>query len=471
MMTRRSLVLTAVFAILALSACGGGGGGGGGGGTSDSGGDSSAGGSGGGSGTLSVEYSQSAFALAKDVAVTISPKNVSSSVTCTISPALPPGLQIHSGDCVISGTPANQSPDTGYTVKVEAGTNSSTTTINIAVGVLPAKTNQDGCWNSAGNYMYCNSSGASGHDGAVQSGHAIEFTRPTRYQLTTQYTTVDNATGLVWTTCSQGLNYNAATGRCDTGSRFTGYWPNANEACGSLNSGTGYAGRTDWRMPAIEELQTLLNFGAASPLTFSQAFPDTSGSSYWSATTNVVAGGASVWRVEFADGTSSYGTKTGLQLPVHCVSGVSSLPKHAFADNGDGTVRDMGTGLIWQKCSVGQNPIDCSNPAITRTWSQAFNDCAGLSLGAVNRTWRLPNVNELNSLVDRSRHPAIDTGVFPGISATSEYWSSTNGDAPPKAAYTINISDGGAGSPDGVVALVLSAASSARNVRCVATGP
>ena len=84
-----------------------------------------------------------------------------------------------------------------------------------------------------------------------------------------------------------------------------------------------------------------------------------------------------------------------------------------FTDNGDGTVTDDNTGLMWQQGEGGQ-----------KTWEDAISYCENLSI-AVYTDWRLPDKNELNSIIDyESYHPAIDTTYFPGASA-STYWSST----------------------------------------------
>ena len=86
----------------------------------------------------------------------------------------------------------------------------------------------------------------------------------------------------------------------------------------------------------------------------------------------------------------------------------------AFIDNGNGTITDTGTGLVWQKATA---------PG-TYTWEQALTYCENLTLGG-HSDWRLPNRNELQSIVDYNRYnPAIDTTFFPGTVASS-YWSST----------------------------------------------
>jgi len=85
----------------------------------------------------------------------------------------------------------------------------------------------------------------------------------------------------------------------------------------------------------------------------------------------------------------------------------------AFMVNGDGTVTDASTMLIWQQQTAG--PM---------TWEAAISYCEDLSLGG-HDDWRLPNENELQSLIDYTHYyPAIDTAAFPGT-IPSTYWSST----------------------------------------------
>jgi len=100
-------------------------------------------------------------------------------------------------------------------------------------------------------------------------------------------------------------------------------------------------------------------------------------------------------------------------------------PTPRFIDNGDGTVTDNMTDLIWLKNA------DCFG---LRTWTNALSDCNGLASGTCGLTdgssagdWRLPNVNELISLIDRSQfNPALPSGhFFTGVQFTT-YWSSTS---------------------------------------------
>jgi len=86
----------------------------------------------------------------------------------------------------------------------------------------------------------------------------------------------------------------------------------------------------------------------------------------------------------------------------------------SFTDNGNGTVSDSNTGLMWQK--EDDNTI--------RTWESAITYCEGLSLGSYT-DWRLPNIKELKSIVDNTKYdPAINTTYFPNTNS-SYYWSST----------------------------------------------
>lgn len=104
-------------------------------------------------------------------------------------------------------------------------------------------------------------------------------------------------------------------------------------------------------------------------------------------------------------------------------------PDPRFADRGDGTVRDNLTGLIW---------LQNANCFGARIWINALNDCNTLAIGVCGLTdgsqagdWRLPNVRELESLVDYGReNPSFpEIHPFAGLVA-GRYWSSTSNNAP-----------------------------------------
>ena len=114
----------------------------------------------------------------------------------------------------------------------------------------------------------------------------------------------------------------------------------------------------------------------------------------------------------------------GLVVLLFC----SSIWGAPYTDNGNGTVKDSATGLVWQKCIAGQSTTlgDCSTGSISSyTWLGAIAYCEGLTLGG-SSDWRLPNINELGSIINytKSISPTIDTTVF--SNPQSEYYWSSN---------------------------------------------
>lgn len=97
-----------------------------------------------------------------------------------------------------------------------------------------------------------------------------------------------------------------------------------------------------------------------------------------------------------------------------------------YTDLGSGIVKDNITGFFWQKCAAGQDAIDCSGNFEAKNWNNAKTYCASLNLGG--KTWRLPEINELVTLLDLSTtSPAINTEIFPNtyITLNAEFWSNT----------------------------------------------
>ena len=106
-----------------------------------------------------------------------------------------------------------------------------------------------------------------------------------------------------------------------------------------------------------------------------------------------------------------------------------------FIDNNDGTVTDTCTGLMWQK-----DTADVSESfADTLAWCDALSYCEGLNF-AGNSDWRLPNVHELQSIVDYGRFgPSID----PVFNALPEfYWTSTTDADTPDNGWGIGFNVG-----------------------------
>jgi len=101
-----------------------------------------------------------------------------------------------------------------------------------------------------------------------------------------------------------------------------------------------------------------------------------------------------------------------------------------FIDNKDGSVTDLRTSLIWAKCSIGQtytlssNSCSGSGAISYATWGEALAAADSYSINGTTG-WRLPNIKELGSLVDRScAEPTINLTLFPNT-VSSVYYSST----------------------------------------------
>jgi hypothetical protein len=115
----------------------------------------------------------------------------------------------------------------------------------------------------------------------------------------------------------------------------------------------------------------------------------------------------------------------------------------AFLDNGDGTVTDLSSTLIWQQCTAPAQGTNCSSGTLTTyLWDQALSYCNSLTLGTYD-DWRLPNIKELHSIVDltKTSSPIINTTYFPGTPA-ADFWSSTTFVDTPSYAWYVQLSIG-----------------------------
>jgi len=254
------------------------------------------------------------------------------------------------------------------------------------------------------------------------SDHTIN---PPSYTDDADGTITDNVTGLIWQKCSAGQNATTCSGTALTykwyeasGTADATYNAGgATNVCGSLTTG----GQTDWRLPNSFELMAIADSEIFNPAINGIYFPSTLASYYWS-TTAYVDFPSNAWYADFRYGLVDKVVKT-TSIYVRCVRGTESSVQ-SFTDNGDGTITDNVTTMMWQKCSNGQNATGCSGTAGTSRWEQAITYCEGLSL-AGNSDWRLPNKNELASIVDYTRRkPAINSTYFRNT-VSSPYWSAT----------------------------------------------
>lgn len=122
-------------------------------------------------------------------------------------------------------------------------------------------------------------------------------------------------------------------------------------------------------------------------------------------------------------------------------SGVA-WPATRFTDNTDGTITDHLTGLVWLQDAGCLAATDWSS-ALAAAHALASGAC-GLTDGSSTGQWRMPNANELESLVDVSQaSPALPSGApFANVDALHAYWSSTTYMALPSNAMAIRFTDG-----------------------------
>ena len=109
-------------------------------------------------------------------------------------------------------------------------------------------------------------------------------------------------------------------------------------------------------------------------------------------------------------------------------------PSSNFATHADGTVTDTRTGLVWRRCPLGMNwnGNTCSGYPNAYDWQDALQTLQSINQGggiAGMHDWRLPNVQELSTLLELAcSSPAINAAIFPGSltgAGNGEYWTST----------------------------------------------
>jgi len=304
-------------------------------------------------------------------------------------------------------------------------------------------TRQTKCYNREGAEVSCPLRGEAlyGQD-AQHSGNQPSYTD------NGDGTTTDNVTGLIW----QRSPDTNRDGDIDAADKLT--IDEAEAYCSELK----VAGYSDWRLPTIKELYSLILFTGTDPSGyegsdtsglvpfidtdyFDFAFGDTAAgeriidSQYASSTLYVSQSSEQLaFGVNFADGRiKGYGLNTPRgekMFLVIAVRGDSAYATNDFLDNRDGTVTDSATGLMWSQMDSGEG-FDWYEAL---EWVEEKNTESYLGFS----DWRLPNAKELQSLVDYTRSPsttdsaAIDP-IFNASAITNEagqtdypwYWSST----------------------------------------------
>jgi hypothetical protein len=216
----------------------------------------------------------------------------------------------------------------------------------------------------------------------------------------------DNLTGLMWekkSSANEGLvyTYEEAVAYCE------------NSTVGDY---------TDWRIPSRREFSTLLNYGRYSPSLDTNYFPDYTSNNvyYWTATDNINNANQN-WALQISFGLFEVRDKTTKKAKIRCVRGVPE-PVQTYTDNGNGTVTDNLTGLMWEQKTDDGGSRDKDN---TYTWKDALAYCENLILGNYS-DWRMPMPKEFERLVDltKSSPPTIDIAYFPNT-GSGLYWTGT----------------------------------------------
>jgi formylglycine-generating enzyme required for sulfatase activity len=215
-------------------------------------------------------------------------------------------------------------------------------------------------------------------------------------------TVTDNVTGLMWQQSDSGeLTVEAAQVYCDT-----------------LTLG----GYTDWRMPTSHELYGIINEDRLNPALDTLIFKKTVAEYWWSSDRRpddstrvwVVNAGGGIGPHPKSETISAGGTRHIHVRAVREMATPLTVTTH-FLDNGDGTVTDRTTGLMWQKIQ----------PTATMTWEQALSYCETFTLAGYS-DWKLPNIKEIQSINDESKiNPSVDKSVFSSFVA-GKFWSSTS---------------------------------------------
>jgi hypothetical protein len=238
-------------------------------------------------------------------------------------------------------------------------------------------------------------------------------------------TVTHKTTGIMWMRCAMGQTWNNASKQCDGTAQMYTY-----DQAPALK--TTFAGKSDWRLPNQTELTSIVERDNYNPAINTGLFPNSPSDWYWYWSASPVAySSGSAWAVGSYNGDGDWGNKDSklfvrLVRAGQCFGDLrsSTTPSSDFIDNQDGTVTHKCTGLVWQRCSVGQtwNGTSCTGTAQTYTYDQAL---ALKTSFAGNSDWRLPNANELHTIVEYgSYNPAINTALFPNT-PDNYYWSAS----------------------------------------------
>ena len=267
-------------------------------------------------------------------------------------------------------------------------------------------------------------------------------------------TVTDNLTGLMW----QQTEDRNGDGAINFYDKLT--YSEAMASAATCNTG----GYTDWRLPTIKELYSLAMFFGAEPgpppstcikyidtTYFSVGFGDVNSLAHGSLGTERIIDGQivsstlyvsttmgmleAVFGFNFIDGRiKGYPTTytvpecgTAKHFYVLYVRGNTAYGANQFVNNGNGTITDNATGLMWMQNDNGTGVL----------WKDALSYAENFTYAGYS-DWRLPDTKELQSIVDYTRSPATSSSaainpMFNCTQITNEggvadypwYWSNT----------------------------------------------
>ncbi len=240
--------------------------------------------------------------------------------------------------------------------------------------------------------------------------------------------TRDNVTGLVWEMKRNMDNVNNYDDLHDADNTYTRQ-DSQDVFIAELNAAK-FGGYSDWRMPSRKELRSIVHYDAYDPAIHTTFFPGTIATGYYWSSTIIANDPGDAWSMRFSGG-DDYPRNQTESCYVRAVRGGTGGSPYGLIDNGDNTVTDTFTGLMWQKEDDGSG----------LTWEAAITYAQDLSLAGFE-DWRLPNIKELDSITDLSAYnPAIDP-IFSGTKP-SGYWSSTAIVNNPDNPWAVNFYNGG----------------------------
>jgi hypothetical protein len=321
------------------------------------------------------------------------------------------------------------------------------------------RTGQEKCWDGRGHEIP--SPHGTGQDGELKKG--VPSAEP-RFSDNHDGTVTDNLTKLIWLKNADPFGERKWEDSVDRARRLASGSHDLKD-----NSSAG-----QWRMPNLRELLSLIDYGRYKPIIpHSHPFENVQEAIYWTSTSLTPAAhmawmmtlgiGPTVFDIKDSlnrtwpvRGRSTFVPRTGQKLcfnnngePIDAKGtgqdgelqeGVE-FPDPRFTGNGDGTVTDNMTNLVW---------LEDGNPFGFRVWEEALALCNSLESGDKGLTddskagdWRLPNIREIESLVDYNEvGPCLPKGnPFKNVRPSS-YWTSTSVEAAPTEAMFIILGVG-----------------------------